>query len=112
MGLDFTLGPAEPLLQPGCQRTAAWPRCPSGTPRVRVCRVLGPGGWAGGLLFLLGPSPGRPLPVCGPSMLHHSLCDSMPLLQRVRAAAGLLPLASFLVAGCALAGAAVGPGLS
>ncbi|XFG10153.1 hypothetical protein AB1E19_013777 [Capra hircus] len=60
----------------------------------------------------LGPSPGCPLPVCGPSILDHSLCNSTPLLERACAATRPLPLASFLVAVCTLAGPVAGPGLS
>lgn len=45
-------------------------------------------------------------------MLDHSLCDSTPLLERVRVATRPLPLASFLVAGRTLPGAVAGPGLS
>ena len=63
-------------------------------------------------LWNLGPSPGCPLPVCGPSILDHSLCTSTPLLERACAATRPLPLASFLVAVCTLAGPAAGPGLS
>lgn len=75
-----------PAVRRGCPRTAACPQPPPGWPPSAHAHAHLPGpwtqrGWAAASSSSLGPSPGCPLPVCGPSILDHSLCNSTPLLE-------------------------------
>ena len=101
-GLHFTLGPAEPLLWLGCPLTAAWPHRLGGTQRparMPVCPVLGPGGWAGCLLFFTGPLAWMSSPRLWP---QHP--GPLPLQQHALAGAGVsghpAPTAGVCPGGC------------